>query len=69
MLNRPIRYITHGPELADGLDGVLALLNQLHDESMAIFRSLTPEALERKERDAGGHGHDEVEMVADDGGA
>jgi len=45
VLNRPIRYVTHGRELAEGRDAVLALLDQLHDESMAIFRSLTPEAL------------------------
>jgi len=45
VLNRRTLYVTHGRELADGRDGVLALLDQLHDESMAIFRSLTPDAL------------------------
>jgi uncharacterized damage-inducible protein DinB len=48
VLNRRTLYVTHGRELADGRDGVLALLDQLHDESMAIFRSLTPDALTGK---------------------
>ena len=41
---RPSRYTTHGPELADGLGAVLAFLDRAHEESMAIFRSLTPDA-------------------------
>jgi uncharacterized damage-inducible protein DinB len=44
---RPSRYATHGTELAEGLDAVLALLDRMHDESMVLFRSLPPDALER----------------------
>ena len=48
VLNRPSRYITHDRELADGRDALLAFLDRLHAESMALFRSLTPEALSGK---------------------
>lgn len=43
---RPIRYTAHGPELADGKDAVLAFLDRMHDESMVLFRALTPEMLD-----------------------
>src|SRR5262252_5398385 len=43
--NRPSRYATHGRELADGRDTVLAFLDRLHEESIAEFRKLTPEML------------------------
>src|SRR5229473_1188380 len=43
--NRPSRYVTHGRELADGRDKVLALLDRLHEESIAQFRALTPAML------------------------
>ena len=43
--HRPVAYITHGRELADGRDAVLAFLDRMHAESMALFRELTPEAL------------------------
>jgi uncharacterized damage-inducible protein DinB len=42
---RTCRYVTHGRDLADGRDAVLAFLDRMHDESMAIFRALSPEAL------------------------
>jgi uncharacterized damage-inducible protein DinB len=38
-------YPGHGRDLADGYDAVLAYLNRTHEESLAIYRSLTPEAL------------------------
>ena len=44
----PSRYVTHGRELADGRDAVLALLDRLHDESIAEFRALTPDMLAAK---------------------
>jgi len=44
----PSRYPGCGRELADGREAVLAYLERMHAESMAIFRSLTPEQLERK---------------------
>lgn len=43
--NRPSRYTSHGPELAAGRDAVIAFLDRMHEESMALFRALTPEAL------------------------
>ena len=46
--NRPVAYVTHGRELADGRDAVLAFLDRMHSESMALFRELTPEALSGK---------------------
>jgi len=45
---RPSLYPGHGRELADGYDAVRAFLSRLHEESMAIFRALTPEDLERR---------------------
>ena len=46
--NRPSRYVSHGPELATGRAAVLELLDRLHQESMGIFRTLTPAALSAK---------------------
>jgi uncharacterized damage-inducible protein DinB len=48
VLNRPSRYTSHGAELASGRTAVLDLLDRLHEESMAIFRTLTPETLAGK---------------------
>jgi uncharacterized damage-inducible protein DinB len=48
VLNRPSRYVSHGPELAAGREEALALLDRLHGEAMATFRTLTPEALAGK---------------------
>ena len=45
---KPARYTTHGRELADGLDNVLAFMERLHAESVEIFSRLTPEDLQRK---------------------
>jgi uncharacterized damage-inducible protein DinB len=46
--NRPSRYVTHGRELAEGREAVLAFLDRLHEESLAEFRALTPEQLAGK---------------------
>lgn len=43
---RPIRYTAHGSELADGRDAVVAFLDRMHEESMVLFRALTPEMLD-----------------------
>jgi uncharacterized damage-inducible protein DinB len=57
---KPSRYPGHGPEvaepaqLADSPENVLAFFNQLHQESMAIFRQLTPEDLQKKCETPGG---------------
>jgi uncharacterized damage-inducible protein DinB len=46
--DRPCRYVSHGRELADGRDAVLAFLDCMHEESLRGFRALTPEALAGK---------------------
>lgn len=46
--DRPSQYVSHGRELADGRDAVLAFLDRLHEESVVSFRQLTREALEQK---------------------
>jgi len=43
--NRPSLYVSHGKELAEGKDGVLAFLDRLHEESLELFRSLPPDAM------------------------
>jgi uncharacterized damage-inducible protein DinB len=52
--NRPSSYVTHGRELADGRDAILAFLDRMHDQSMAQFRALTPEMLDAKCAPPGG---------------
>ena len=44
----PSRYPGHGPELADGYDDVIAFLDRMHAESMAIFNALSEADLESK---------------------
>jgi uncharacterized damage-inducible protein DinB len=44
----PSRYVTHGKELADGYENILALMERLHAESMQIFSRLSDEDLQRK---------------------
>ena len=45
---RPSRYTTHGKELANGLDNVIAFMERLHAESMDIFSKFTDEELQQK---------------------
>jgi uncharacterized damage-inducible protein DinB len=45
---QPSRYTTHGKELAEGYEQVIAFMEKLHTESMDIFRRLTDEDLQRK---------------------
>ena len=45
---RTARYTTHGKELADGCENVIAFVERLHAESMDIFARLTDEDLQRK---------------------
>ena len=52
--HRPVSYVTHGRELADGRDAVLAFMDRMHGESMTLFRALTPEALSAKCATPGG---------------
>ena len=42
----PSRYPGHGPELADGPVAVLAYLDRMHEETLAILRRLTPAELQ-----------------------
>jgi uncharacterized damage-inducible protein DinB len=48
------RYTTHGKELADGLESILALMERLHAESMEIFSKLSDADLQQKCRNVGG---------------
>lgn len=50
----PSRYQGCGVELASGYDGVLDYLNELHQESMEIFKKLTPDDLQKKCETPGG---------------
>ena len=45
---RPALYTTHGKELADGLENVLAFMERMHAESVEIFSRLSSEDLRRK---------------------
>ena len=47
-------YTTHGRELADSKAALIAFLDRLHTESMALFRELTPEMLAEKCATPGG---------------
>ena len=42
------RYTTHGKELADGYENVIAFVERLHAESMEIFAKFSDEDLQRK---------------------
>src|SRR5262249_55298538 len=50
----PSRYPGHGKELADGYENVLAYLDQMHQESMEIFSSLSQDDLQRRCQTPGG---------------
>jgi uncharacterized damage-inducible protein DinB len=45
---RPSRYSGCGPELADGLDNVIAFMERMHSESLEIFGSMSQEDFEKK---------------------
>lgn len=45
---RPSRYISHGKDLGEGLDAIIALMEKLHAESMEIFSRLSDAELQRK---------------------
>jgi uncharacterized damage-inducible protein DinB len=45
---RPTAYPGHGRELAEGFDATLAYYDRLHEESRAIFATLTGDALQAK---------------------
>jgi uncharacterized damage-inducible protein DinB len=45
---KPSRYSGHGRDIAEGFDDVLAYYDRLHEESRAIFSSLSDEQLAGK---------------------
>jgi uncharacterized damage-inducible protein DinB len=45
---KPARYTTHGKELADTYENIIAFMERLHAESLEIFSRLTDEDLRRK---------------------
>ncbi len=45
---RPSRYPGHGVALASGYDGVIAYLDRMHAEAIAIFSSLSDDALRQR---------------------
>ena len=51
---QPSRYPGHGRELAEGHEAVLAYLDEMHRQSMEIFRGLTAEDLQRRCETPGG---------------
>ena len=53
-MKRPSRYPGHGRELADGYANIIDFMKKMHDESMAIFRSLSDDDLEKKTMTPGG---------------
>jgi uncharacterized damage-inducible protein DinB len=48
------RYTSHGKELADGFENILAFMERLHAESMEIFSQLSGDDLQRKCKTPGG---------------
>jgi uncharacterized damage-inducible protein DinB len=50
----PSLYPGHGVEIAEGKDAVLAYMDAMHEESMDIFRGLTPAQLEMRCETVGG---------------
>ncbi|MGZ8830832.1 MAG: DinB family protein [Thermoanaerobaculia bacterium] len=51
---RPSAYPGHGRELADGREAIVDYMSRMHAQSMAIFRSLTDDDLEKKCMTPGG---------------
>jgi uncharacterized damage-inducible protein DinB len=51
---RPSRYPGHGTDLAEGKEAVLAYLDAMHAETVAIIGGLSTGALQRKCRTVGG---------------
>ncbi|GGG04572.1 DinB family protein [Pontibacter amylolyticus] len=54
VLGRPAAYTGCGKELADGPEQVLAFFRERHQESLAIFSSLSDEDLQQKIQTPGG---------------
>ncbi len=54
VMGRPPAYPGCGPELAEGYASPLAFMDDLHRQSVDIFRQLTPENLQAKIQTPGG---------------
>jgi uncharacterized damage-inducible protein DinB len=54
MLNRPSSYAGCGVEVAKGYPGIIRFMDDLHQESLSIFASLTPGDLQSKCNTPGG---------------
>lgn len=52
--NRRSAYPGHGTDLADGPESVIAFFNRMHEESVAIFGTLTSDDLTKKCETPGG---------------
>jgi len=48
VLARPSRYQGCGPDLADGRDHIIAFMERMHHETIAILEALEPADLERR---------------------
>jgi uncharacterized damage-inducible protein DinB len=51
---RPSRYPGHGVELAEGYDGVIAYFDRMHAEAVAVFSTLSDDALQQRCSTPGG---------------
>lgn len=54
VIGKPCQYTSHGRELADGYEAVVAFMDKLHEESHSIFNSLSDDDLFRKCRTPSG---------------
>lgn len=54
VLGNPICYSGCGKELADGYDNIVTYYNEMHNQSMAIFKMLSNEDLKRTIKSASG---------------
>ncbi len=48
VLGRPSRYQGCGPELAEGLDNVIAFMTRMHQEAVEVLKYVTPDQLAGK---------------------
>lgn len=48
VFGRPSRYRGCGPEIADGLDNVIAFMEKAHEETVGMLKQITPEQLQGK---------------------
>ena len=61
---RPARYTTHGKELADGYENVMAFVERLHAESMEIFAQAHRRRPSAQMQDSRRCAHHHMEMAS-----